>query len=163
MYQYAPCWALDVRKLVPLYTTLERSCRRKQEGFMEYAIGIILGVVIAAAATLIGFDRDRSFYPTVLTVIAAYYVLFAAMGASHEVLVAEVIVAGGFFIASIIGFKKNLWVVAVGLIAHGVFDYGHHLFVENPEVPEWWPGFCLGIDVALGVWLAGLLMRRSNQ
>lgn len=147
----------------PSTHALERSHRRKHEGFMEYTIGIILGVVIAAAATLIGFDRDRSFYPTVLTVIAAYYVLFAVMGASHEVLVAEVTVAGGFFIASIIGFKKSLWVVAVGLIAHGVFDYSHHLFVENPAVPEWWPGFCLAIDATLGVWLAGLLMRRSNQ
>jgi hypothetical protein len=39
---------------------------------MEYTIGIILGLAIAAAATVVGFDRDRSFYPTVLIVIATY-------------------------------------------------------------------------------------------
>jgi hypothetical protein len=47
---------------------------------MEYAIGVILGLAIAAVATGIGFARDRSFYPTVLIVIATYYVLFSVMG-----------------------------------------------------------------------------------
>ena len=49
---------------------------------MEYVIGLILSLVVAAFAIIVGFDRDRSFYPTVLIIIASYYVLFAVMGAS---------------------------------------------------------------------------------
>jgi biotin transporter BioY len=43
---------------------------------MPYVIGIILSVGIAWLARFVGFDRDRAFYPTVLIVIASYYVLF---------------------------------------------------------------------------------------
>ncbi len=40
---------------------------------MEYLIGLILAVVVAGLATVVGFDRDRAFYPTILIVIASYY------------------------------------------------------------------------------------------
>jgi hypothetical protein len=41
---------------------------------MEYAIGIVLALVVSGGAALVGFDRDRAFYPTLLVVIASYYV-----------------------------------------------------------------------------------------
>ena len=51
---------------------------------MEYLIGLILSVAVAGFATAIGLDRERAFYPTVLIVIASYYVLFAVMGGSSR-------------------------------------------------------------------------------
>jgi hypothetical protein len=24
---------------------------------------------------------------------------------------------------------------------HGVFDFVRHFFIDNPGVPQWWPGF----------------------
>ncbi|MGB8476799.1 MAG: hypothetical protein WCE61_22185 [Candidatus Acidiferrum sp.] len=63
---------------------------------MEYLIGLILSLAVAGFATSIGFDRERAFYPTVLIVIASYYVLFAVMGASGRTLVIEILVASGF-------------------------------------------------------------------
>ncbi|HKE34883.1 MAG TPA: hypothetical protein VKB66_06760 [Candidatus Acidoferrum sp.] len=53
---------------------------------MEYLIGVGLAVVVCAFATLVGFDRDRVFYPTLATVIATYYILFAVMGNSRPAL-----------------------------------------------------------------------------
>jgi hypothetical protein len=49
---------------------------------MEYLTGLILSLAVAISAAIIGFDRERAFYPIVLIVIASYYVLFAVMGAS---------------------------------------------------------------------------------
>jgi hypothetical protein len=46
---------------------------------VEYLTGLLLSVAVARFATAIGLDRERAFYPTVLMVIASYYVLFAAM------------------------------------------------------------------------------------
>jgi len=43
-----------------------------------------------------------------------------------------------------------------------VFDLFHHLFIENPGVPVWWPGFCLGFDILASGVLAALLMSRSG-
>ena len=62
---------------------------------MEYLIGLILSLAVAGLATVVGFDRERAFYPTVMIVIASYYVLFLSMGASGLTLIIEIIVAGG--------------------------------------------------------------------
>jgi hypothetical protein len=45
---------------------------------MEYLVGILLSLGTVVLAALIGFDRERSFYSTVLIVVATYYVLFAS-------------------------------------------------------------------------------------
>jgi hypothetical protein len=74
---------------------------------MEYMIGLILGAAVAGLATVVGFDRERVFYPTVLIVIASYYVLFAAMGPSSRTLLAEIAVANGFLLVAVLGFRAR--------------------------------------------------------
>jgi len=129
---------------------------------MEYLIGSLLSVAVAGLAVAIGFDRERAFYPTVLIVVASYYVLFAAAGASTRTLLIEIAVAIGFLILALIGFKKSLWIVSVGLVGHSAFDFVHHFLIFNPGVPHWWPGFCLAFDVVLGIWLTGRLKRAHH-
>ena len=130
---------------------------------MEYLIGLILGLAVAGFAALVGFDRERSFYPTVLIVIASYYVLFAVMGASGRTLGIEIGVATVFSLAAVLGSKGNPWLVAVAIAAHGVFDWLRPGFIQNPGVPLWWPGFCMAFDVIVGVWLAVRLMWPSSD
>jgi hypothetical protein len=127
---------------------------------MEYPIGLVLSLAVAGLAVVIGLDRERAFYPTVMIVTAAYYVLFALMGASTRALVIEILVASGFSLIAIIGYKINLWLIVSALVGHGVFDMVHRLMFENPGVPHWWPGFCLVFDVILGGLLAMRLMQR---
>lgn len=129
---------------------------------MEYVIGLVLAAVVICLTTGIGLARDRSFYPTVLIVIGTYYVLFAAMGASNRTLVMESLAAGIFLLFAIFGFRRNLWFVVVALIGHGIFDFVHHFFIDNPGVPRWWPGFCLAFDVLFGVFVALRLMRHPH-
>lgn len=126
---------------------------------MEYAIGLTLALSISVFASLVGFDRDRAFYPIVMIVIASYYELFAVMGQSVQALSLETIAFAAFLLASIIGFKANLWLVAVALAAHGVFDFFHARLISNPGVPVWWPMFCLSYDVLAAAYLALLLVR----
>jgi hypothetical protein len=129
---------------------------------MEYVIGILVALATAASARVIGLDRDRAFYPTVLIVTATYYVLFAVMGASWQTLVVEVIAASAFFGLAALGFRRTGWLVVAGLVAHGVFDLVRGPFIHNPGVPGWWPGFCMAFDLPLGGILAVLLMRRRD-
>jgi hypothetical protein len=121
---------------------------------MQYAIGVMVCVAVAAFAALSGFDRERAFYPTVLIVTASYYVLFAAMGASTRTLIIEGMIAGVFLLCAVIGFKTNYWLVAAALVGHGALDLVHRSVIDNAGVPPWWPGFCLAFDVALAAWLA---------
>jgi len=129
---------------------------------MEYLIGIVLGAGTCVFALLTGFDRDRVFYPTMLIFVATYYIGFAVMGRSVQAVTTESLLAGLFLVVAVVGFKKNLWFVVATLVGHGVFDFFHHLFVENPSVPVWWPGFCLGFDILAGGFLAVLLMTRPG-
>lgn len=129
---------------------------------MEYLVGILLSLGTIVLAAVIGFARERSFYSTVLIVVATYYILFAAMGASGRTLVIEIVIASGFILFAVIGFKLNLWLVAAALMGHGIFDFIRPSVIANPGVPHWWPGFCMAFDVIFGGWLAlQLLQRRS--
>lgn len=129
---------------------------------MEYVIGLTLAGAVAVFASVVGLARERSFYATVLIVVGSYYVLFAAMGASSRTLLAEVGIALIFLLFAVFGFKGNLWLLAVGLIGHGMFDFVHHFLIDNPGVPRWWPGFCLAFDVAFGVLLGLRLIRQPR-
>ena len=64
---------------------------------------------MCAFATVVGFDRDRVFYPTLVMVIATYYILFAVIGSSMPALAKESLIAGVFLALSVAGFKKNDW------------------------------------------------------
>lgn len=124
---------------------------------MALLVGALLALAVGLLATVFGLDRDRSFYPTVMIVIASYYALFAVMGASMHVLVLESLIATAFLAVAISGFRSSLWFVVAALAAHGVLDLVHGRVVSNPGVPAWWPGFCLTYDVTAAVYLAWLL------
>jgi hypothetical protein len=128
---------------------------------MAYVIGIVLSASVALLARYVGFDRDRAFYPTVLMVIASYYVLFAAMSGSAHTVLLESLLMTVFVIAAIAGFKSNAWIVVAALAAHAIFDAVHRYVVENSGVPVWWPAFCLAYDLGAAGALAWLLQRRT--
>ena len=130
---------------------------------VPFVIGVVLALVVSLLAWAAGFDRERSFYPTVLCVIASYYVLFAAMGASIQVLIAESAALSVFAIVAFLGFKSNLWWVAAALAGHGAFDFVHGFVIQNGGVPVWWPPFCAAYDVAAAGALAALLRARRGR
>lgn len=129
---------------------------------MGYGIGILLAIFVSLLAWSAKLDRDRAFYPTVLIVIASYYVLFAVMGGTVQALIIESGVMAVFMLVAVVGFKFNLWIVVAALVGHGVFDFFHGHIVTNAGVPQWWPAFCLAYDVCAGGCLAWLL-RRSDR
>lgn len=130
---------------------------------MEYFVGISLALSTFVFGRVARFDRERSFYAVMVLVVASYYLLFAAIGASPETLVAETIVFGVFAVAAVVGFRTNLWIVAAALAGHGVLDFFHGHLIENPGVPAGWPMFCMTFDVVAGAGLAFLLLRAAKS
>ena len=130
---------------------------------MEYVIGVTAAVGVGLFGTMIGFDKERSFYPVVLIVIATLYLLFAAMAKSTGSLVAEAIAALVFVAMAALGFRKTPWFVVAGLALHGVFDFFHDAVIANPGVPVWWPGWCLAYDVVAAAYLAALIFIRRTS
>jgi hypothetical protein len=129
---------------------------------MSYVVGSVLSLGIGLFARQVGLDRDRASYPTVLIVIASYYVLFAAMSDSVQTVLLESIVMTGFLIAAVVGFKSSAWIVVGGLAGHGVFDALHGKVLANSGVPVWWPAFRLAYNLAAAGYLAWLIKRRPG-
>lgn len=121
---------------------------------MPYFAGFAIALLVSMSATFLGLDKDRAFYPTVLAVVASYYVLFAAMGGSGWTLVSELFIMASFVVALVVGFKGSLWLVVAGLAAHGLLDLFHGHVVPNPGVPTWWPMFCMSYDISAAAYLA---------
>ncbi|HEX6811557.1 MAG TPA: hypothetical protein VF384_08035, partial [Planctomycetota bacterium] len=92
---------------------------------MALLIGVLLALSVGLLTSRVGMDRDRALYPAVTMVVAAYYVLFAVMGASTQVLVQELLVGALFVTAAVAGFRRSLWLVVIALAGHGVFDLAH--------------------------------------
>jgi hypothetical protein len=130
---------------------------------MPSVVGIVLSLGVALFARRVGFDRDRAFYPTVLIVIASYYVLFAAMSESVHTVLLESMAMTAFLIAAVAGFKSSAWIVVGGLAGHGVFDAVHGYILENSGVPVWWPAFCLAYDLGAAGGLAWFMTRAPGS
>lgn len=126
---------------------------------MPFLIGVALALGAFVLGRVVGLDRDRAFYTTALIVIAALYDLFAAMGGSTKALIVESLIGSVFLAAAVVGFRRNLWIVAAGLFGHGVMDFFHGHLISNPGVPSWWPMFCGAYDVVAAGCLAWLLQR----
>lgn len=129
---------------------------------MPILVGVLLAIAIAALAKFTRFDEDRSFYPTVLVIIASYYVLFAVLDGSSHALVWELAIAVAFSTIAILGALFLPTLVGIGIIAHGLFDAVHDSIIENTAVPIWWPIFCGSLDVLLGLWVITLTRSRPN-
>ena len=125
---------------------------------MPIMIGLALALGVGVFATLVGFDRDRAFYPTVLIVVASYYCLFALMAGATSALPYEVGLFLLFGVVAVMGFRGSLWIVVVGLALHGVFDLIRGDLIANRGVPTWWPAWCLAYDAMAAAYLAWRLV-----
>ena len=129
---------------------------------LPYVVGVVLSIGVALFARWVGFDRDRAFYPTVLIVIASYYVLFAVMSGSVETVLLESIMMALFAVAAVAGFKASPWIVVAALAGHGVQDAVHSHIIANAGVPATRRAWCLAYDVGAAGALAWILMRAGS-
>ena len=131
---------------------------------MDMLAGVLFGLAIIGLGYLTRQGRAIPFYSTVLIVIALGYILFAVMAGALDVLLIESAIASGFVALAGAGARwpHRRWaggLIATGLVLHGGFDLVHDALIHNPAVPSWWPAFCVVVDVVVGGWLMGLVVR----
>lgn len=112
-------------------------------------VGVGLALLIIVSARSLRFHTDRSFYPTLVIVIASYYPLFAVI--AGQGILEEFLVAGLFIAITVAGVLRWLWLVPAALLLHGLFDLVHHTLLTDDGVPIWWPSFCATVDIILAV------------
>lgn len=126
---------------------------------IPFLVGAILAIAIAVLARILKFDKEPGFYSTVLIVVASYYVLFAFI--ARESIGIELLVAGVFSAVAIAGALRWPILLGLGILIHGLFDFAHSSLIDNSGVPLWWPAFCAGVDIVLGIWVIYLIKVRG--
>lgn len=129
---------------------------------MALVVGGLLAAAVGVFAHIVGYDRDRSFYAAVLTVIGALYVLFAVMAGGAN-LILEIAFFSAFAAMAVVGFRTSLWIVAAGLALHGLFDWFRQHYLPAAGAPDWWPAFCGAYDVVAAGLLAILLVMERRR
>lgn len=129
---------------------------------LAFVAGLVAGAALVGAGRATDFEGDRSFYPTVLIVIALLYVLFAVQDGRPYAVLAETGAAALFVAMALAGHARSaVWLVG-GFALHGLWDVMHDaLLGTNEGGPPWWGEFCLGLDGLVAVYL-GLRLRRSG-
>src|SRR3954468_13275000 len=94
-------------------------------------MGAALAAIVGVFAHVVGYDRDRSFYAVILTVVGSLYVLFAVIAGRGHDLVPEIAFFAVFAAMAAIGFRSSLWIVAAGLLLHGLFDFSRNAFLPG--------------------------------
>lgn len=114
---------------------------------------------VGAAITLRSLGRDRQrlealFLALVLGFMPLIYLAAAIMhGDVAEIAIecAGLLIFGGI---AVLGFRRGTWIIAAGIIAHGViWDGWRH--GGAPYIEDWYPLGCLAFDLGFGLMVLG--------
>ena len=90
---------------------------------------------------------------TILCSIAFIYVGFSLKGNTISSIVVEVLVAVVFYFIALIGYSKYNYLIAYGIVLHGIWDiFHHHALLIKTDIPSYWPVYCLVTDILTGLY-----------
>ena len=130
-------------------------------------IEIIAAIVTALAVVLVMPILFKYFTPqliasTILCSIAFIYVGFALKENPVSAILLEVTVSVIFYFIAIIGCAKNVYLIAYGIILHGIWDILHHNgMLVTTNIPLYWPSYCLILDFIWGIYFLIIFKRQS--
>ena len=120
---------------------------------IEAIWGIITAVIcILLSQVLSEYFTTKLIAATILVAIAFIYVGFSLKENPISLIILEVGVALGFYFLAIIGYTRNILLIAYGILLHGVWDIFHHKGLPvQTGIPGCWPTFCFIVDVIDGL------------
>ncbi len=120
--------------------------------------GLLAAAVIYAFGKAKSEERTKKFFAGSLIIAALIYVGFAVFGLSFETATSDwlLIEIVGVFIYTFFaysGVKISAWFLAVGWVAHVLWDVVLHFGEATAFVPQFYPGVCIGFDIAFGFYI----------
>jgi hypothetical protein len=124
-------------------------------------IGLLGAIGLVLVARSLAPRREWLVYGVGLGITAVAYVVFALQrGAPARHLGLELVGAALFGGAAILGTRRWPMLLAVGWTAHVAWDLLLHQASDPAFAPVWYPWFCVGFDIFVGAYIAGLLRTR---
>ena len=114
--------------------------------------GVVVGAIQAATPFAFWWLDPATVYAFGLAVIAFVYIGFAVADGRRSVIAVECSVAMAFVVVAAAGVTGSVWLLALGLAAHGLKDawQQRRQYVSGTR---WWPPFCAAVD-----WVVALVI-----
>jgi hypothetical protein len=120
-------------------------------------IGFLGAIGLVLIARTLAPRRELLVYGVGLGITAIAYVVFGLQrGAPARHLGLELVGAGLYGTAAVLGTRRWPALLAFGWTTHVVWDLFFHQ-ASPAFAPAWYPWFCVGFDLFLGGYIAGLL------
>jgi len=131
------------------------------------AIAVTVGIAGAAAlvllARLLAPRRVMLVYAIGLGITGIAYLLFGlALGAPRGHLARELAGAVLFNAAAVLGARGRPALLALGWTAHALWDLSFHYAAGPGFAPAWYAMFCVGFDLPVGGYIAGVAGTRPG-
>ena len=106
---------------------------------------------------------DALAWPLFLITLPVYYMLFGVLAMDAKVVLQELLYGLPYILTGFAVWRiRSRWTliaIALAWLSHGLYDFYHDLFFENPGVFSWYPAFCALVDIAV----AGYLLLSLNR
>ena len=116
--------------------------------------GVLLFLVTMVVAFLLPADCALEAFAALLGFIGAIYVGMAITQGKQVIL--QFTVALGFMFTGLLGLWVSPWILVLGYLAHGLWDWVHHDHKMQVELTRWYAPFCLVYDwlvaLAIAIW-----------
>ncbi|UCE85025.1 MAG: hypothetical protein JSU66_11790 [Deltaproteobacteria bacterium] len=122
---------------------------------IEVVLGALLGAAFVALARALG-RLERTLLAAGLVVAALVYVGMGLTAHPPSELWIEGVGAGAFLVLAVAGYLGSPLLLAAGWAAHGAWDLVVPLFTDVAYLSEWYIAACLGFDLALAAYIAGV-------
>ena len=134
-----------------------------QNNMIQIISGIATALVIIFFTALLSKQfSTKLIATTTLCSIAFIYVGFSLKDNPVSSIILEVLVALVFYCIAVIGYAKQNFLIAFGIILHGIWDILHHdALIVKTDIPGYWPLYCLIVDVLLGIYF--FIVFRSQK
>jgi uncharacterized protein DUF6010 len=131
---------------------------------LELFWGFIAALPIFFLAPLFKkYFSEKLLAATILVAIAFIYVGFALKENSVSDIIIEVTAALVFYFIAIIGYVQHPQWLALGILLHGLWDLTHHLASGLQSNPDYWPVFCLTIDVIWSIYFYRAFKKQKGN
>ena len=132
---------------------------------VETISGIVSALAIIIVTRLLSkYFTAKLMATTILVAIAFIYVGFSLKDNPLSLVVLEVLIALLFYFVAIIGYTRDGFAIAYGIILHGVWDICHHnRFLVGTHIPGYWPSFCLVVDIIDGLYFLVIFKRQTKS
>jgi hypothetical protein len=131
---------------------------------IETFSGIVAALlIIVLTRALSKHFTTRLIAATSLVAIAFIYVGFSLKDNPVSMIILDSGMALIFYFMAIIGYMRSDFLIASGIILHGVWDIFHHNgFFIGTDLPDYWPSFCLTVDIIDGLYFLVIFKIEKN-